>query len=88
MPQEMNADGTELGALRADVLARVDGLEGQLSDAISKAVRIESVNPKYPGEVYAETVGGEGKMEKRAVRVGTASENLSDLRSKALEWAF
>ena len=30
----------------------------------SKAVRIPSVNPKYPGQVYDEVVGGEGEVSK------------------------
>ncbi len=46
------------------VLARIDALEGELVEALSQAVRIESVNPKYPGQVYDEVVGGEGEVSK------------------------
>ena len=41
------------------VLAKVDELAGELVEALSTAVRIESVNPKYPGQVYEDVVGGE-----------------------------
>ena len=46
------------------VLARVDALERELVEALSHAVRIESVNPKYPGQVYDDVVGGEGEVSK------------------------
>jgi acetylornithine deacetylase/succinyl-diaminopimelate desuccinylase family protein len=51
-------------AVTADVLGRLDGLRDELVDAISKAVQIRSVNPKYPGQVYDEVVGGEGEVSK------------------------
>jgi acetylornithine deacetylase/succinyl-diaminopimelate desuccinylase family protein len=53
--------GLDRGLLDA-VLARVDSLERELVEALSAAVRIESVNPKYPGQVYDDVVGGEGKV--------------------------
>ena len=46
------------------VVAAVDRLAPELVDALSSAVRIESVNPKYPGQVYDEVVGGEGEVSK------------------------
>jgi len=46
------------------VLARVDSLRQELVEALSAAVQIESVNPKYPGQVYDEVVGGEGEVGK------------------------
>jgi acetylornithine deacetylase len=46
------------------VLARVDALGRELVETLSQAVRIESVNPKYPGQVYDEVVGGEGEVSK------------------------
>jgi acetylornithine deacetylase/succinyl-diaminopimelate desuccinylase-like protein len=46
------------------VLAEVDELQGELVEAVSAAVRIESVNPKYPGQVYDEVVGGEGEVSR------------------------
>ena len=46
------------------VLARVDALARELVETLSEAVQIESVNPKYPGQVYDEVVGGEGAVAK------------------------
>jgi acetylornithine deacetylase/succinyl-diaminopimelate desuccinylase family protein len=40
----------------------IDALKDELIDTISKAVRISSVNPKYPGQVYDDVVGGEGEV--------------------------
>lgn len=48
----------------ARVLARVGELERELIDAVSAAVQIESINPKYPGQVYDDVVGGEGEVSK------------------------
>ena len=39
---------------------------------ISKAVRTPSVNPKYPGQVYDDVVGGEGEVSKLVAEVYTA----------------
>lgn len=60
MPQRTDA-GKVLGA--------VDGLRGELVRAVSEAVQIESVNPKYPGQVYEEVVGGEGEVARYISRV-------------------
>jgi acetylornithine deacetylase/succinyl-diaminopimelate desuccinylase family protein len=49
---------------RNEVLSRVDAMRDELVDAIVKAVRIESVNPKYPGQIYEDVVGGEGEVSK------------------------
>ncbi len=46
------------------VFAAVDALQAELLDAVSGAVKIESVNPKYPGQVYDDVVGGEGAVSK------------------------
>jgi acetylornithine deacetylase/succinyl-diaminopimelate desuccinylase family protein len=43
---------------------RLDELRPDLVDAISRAVQIASVNPKYPGQVYEDVVGGEGEVSK------------------------
>jgi acetylornithine deacetylase/succinyl-diaminopimelate desuccinylase-like protein len=53
MPQQADAER---------VLAVVDQLRGDLVGTVSEAVQIESVNPKYPGQVYDEVVGGEGEV--------------------------
>jgi acetylornithine deacetylase/succinyl-diaminopimelate desuccinylase-like protein len=46
------------------VLATVDGDRDEITAAISDAVRIQSVNPRYPGQVYDDVVGGEGEMSR------------------------
>lgn len=50
--------------LTTRVVARIDGMRSELVDVISRAVKIPSVNPKYPGQVYDEVVGGEGEVSK------------------------
>ena len=62
-PGSLAAVGVDRGLTEA-VLARVDSLRDELVEALSAAVRIESVNPKYPGQVYDEVVGGEGEVGK------------------------
>lgn len=46
------------------VLGKVDSLASELVEAVSGAVKIESINPKYPGQVYDDVVGGEGDVSK------------------------
>jgi acetylornithine deacetylase/succinyl-diaminopimelate desuccinylase family protein len=46
------------------VLGAVDEQRDELVKAISKAVQIPSVNPRYPGQVYDEMVGGEGEVSR------------------------
>ncbi len=36
----------------------------ELVQAISKAVQTPSVNPRYPGQVYEDVVGGEGEVSR------------------------
>ncbi len=55
--------------LRETVLARVDALARELVETLSRAVQIESVNPKYPGQVYDDVVGGEGEVAKLVAEV-------------------
>jgi acetylornithine deacetylase/succinyl-diaminopimelate desuccinylase-like protein len=50
--------------LRERVLAAVDAVRDELVLAVSRAIQIESVNPKYPGQVYDEVVGREGDVSK------------------------
>ena len=50
------------------VFAEIERLRGDLVEAVSGAVRIPSVNPKYPGQVYDEVVGGEGETSKFIAR--------------------
>jgi acetylornithine deacetylase len=44
------------------VLAEVEAGAEQLIHSISEAVRIPSVNPRYPGQLYEKLVGGEGRV--------------------------
>ena len=50
--------------LRERVMKAVDAQRGELVSALSQAIQIESVNPKYPGQVYEEVVGREGDVSK------------------------
>lgn len=51
------------------VLERIDALRDELLDTISRAVRIPSINPKYPGQVYDDVVGGEGDVARLVAEV-------------------
>jgi len=51
------------------VLGAVDELREELVETVSEAVRIESVNPKYPGQVYEDVVGGEGEVSRFVSKV-------------------
>ena len=77
--------GLDRGLLDA-VLARVDSLERELVEALSAAVRIESVNPKYPGQVYDDVVGGEGEVgevRRRDLPRRSAARSTSSRSSRA-----
>lgn len=50
------------------VLEQVDALRDELLEAVSAAVKIPSVNPKYPGQNYDEVVGGEGEVSRFVAR--------------------
>ncbi len=46
------------------VTTKIDALAGEMIDALSEVVRIPSVNPRYPGQVYDDVVGHEGAVSK------------------------
>jgi acetylornithine deacetylase/succinyl-diaminopimelate desuccinylase family protein len=46
------------------VLNAVDDERDALIHAISQAVQIPSINPRYPGQVYDDIVGGEGEVSR------------------------
>jgi acetylornithine deacetylase/succinyl-diaminopimelate desuccinylase family protein len=46
------------------VLGAVQDGREELVQAISAAVQVPSVNPRYPGQVYEEVVGGEGQVSR------------------------
>jgi acetylornithine deacetylase len=50
--------------MSVELLARLDEMEHELVDAVSRAVRIPSVTPNYPGERYEDHVGGEGAVSR------------------------
>lgn len=47
---------------RDRIVAAVDDLRSELVDAVSAAIRIPSINPRYPGQSYEDVVGGEGAV--------------------------
>jgi acetylornithine deacetylase len=47
---------------RRAVLDAVDRLAPRLVESVSQAIRIPSVNPKYPGQEYSKIVGAEGDV--------------------------
>lgn len=55
---------TETQQVRERVLAAVDARRDEIAETLSQVIRIESVNPKYPGQVYDEVVGREGDASK------------------------
>ena len=52
----------EPSATDARISAAVDDLQTEVIEAVSAAIRIPSVNPRYPGQSYDEIVGGEGEV--------------------------
>ncbi|MFT4009041.1 MAG: ArgE/DapE family deacylase [Nocardioidaceae bacterium] len=54
-------DSTE-DVVRDSVLAAVDALKGDMVQTLSDVISIPSVNPKYPGQVYDDVVGLEGRV--------------------------
>ncbi len=46
------------------VTAKIDALAGEMIESLSAVVRIPSVNPRYPGQVYDDVVGHEGAVSK------------------------
>ena len=48
--------------LKAEILAKVDDSKGELVQLVVDTVKIPSVNPTYPDQVYEEVVGGESKV--------------------------
>jgi len=44
------------------IIAAVEELQSELIDAVSEAIRIPSINPRYPGQSYDDVVGGEGEV--------------------------
>ncbi len=48
--------------VKSEILEKVDGMKEELVKLVSDMVKIPSVNPTYPGQIYEETVGGETKV--------------------------
>ena len=51
------------------VLSEVEAGREELLGTISRAVQIPSVNPRYPGQIYDEVVGGEGCVSQLVAEV-------------------
>lgn len=47
---------------RAQVLRALDDAAPSMAASLTDAIRIRSINPKYPGQDYQKLVGGEGDM--------------------------
>lgn len=62
--QEPGAPATG-GEVHARVRREVDRLVPAMVETLAELVRVESVNPKYPGQVYDELVGREGEVTAR-----------------------
>jgi acetylornithine deacetylase/succinyl-diaminopimelate desuccinylase-like protein len=56
-------------ALADRVLASVNACREEITAAISDAVRIQSVNPRYPGQIYDDVVGSEGEMSRLVAEI-------------------
>src|SRR5207244_6039521 len=63
-PEREGHMATTAAQLRERVLSAVDARRDELVQTLSRAIQIESVNPKYPGQVYEEIVGREGDLSK------------------------
>ncbi|MCR4429345.1 MAG: ArgE/DapE family deacylase, partial [Caldiserica bacterium] len=50
------------GEVKNRILSQVEKLKDELINLTSETIKIPSVNPTYPGQVYEETVGGETKV--------------------------
>jgi len=57
-----NNDSQSVQAAKQRVLDTIEALKDQMIGTLSEVVKIPSVNPKYPGQVYDEQVGHEGEV--------------------------
>jgi acetylornithine deacetylase/succinyl-diaminopimelate desuccinylase family protein len=48
-----------MDAAKQKVMQAIDGMRDEIVDTLCAAVRIPSINPKYPGQDYDKVVGGE-----------------------------
>lgn len=60
---------TEESSATARVCDTVDALLPRLVEAVSAAIQIPSVNPKYPGQDYDKIVGAEGEVSQMLVEL-------------------
>lgn len=56
------AGTTQEQSQRKAVLDAVDRLAPRIVESVAEAIRIPSINPKYPGQDYKKLVGGEGDV--------------------------
>jgi acetylornithine deacetylase len=60
---------TEQAVIATRVFEQIATLQDELVQTVSDAVKIESVNPKYPGQIYDDVVGGEGRVSEYMAKV-------------------
>lgn len=65
--------------VRDRVLRRIDGMASEIVEQASDLIKTESVNPKYPGTVYADVVGGEGRAARQVADIWKAAGAEIDL---------
>lgn len=63
------------------VVREVDRLRSTMIEALSDLVRIESINPKYPGQSYDALVGIEGKVAERIAELYRRARTQVDVFS-------
>src|SRR5438067_1280885 len=67
-----------MDAAKQKVLQAIDGMRDEIVETLCGAVRIPSVNPKYPGQDYDEGVGGEEVMDHLAGVTAVARRYRAD----------
>lgn len=68
-----------MDAARERVLRRVESMESEILERSSELIRVESVNPKYPGTDYNAVVGGEGRAARQVADLWRAAGAEIDL---------
>ena len=68
-----------MSTVRDRVLRRVDDMESEIIEQAAELIKVESVNPKYPGTVYDDVVGGEGTAARQVSEIWKAAGAEIDL---------
>jgi acetylornithine deacetylase/succinyl-diaminopimelate desuccinylase family protein len=67
----------------AQVMSAVDALKDDLIQTLSEVIAIPSVNPKYPGQVYDDVVGREGRVSRLMAEI--YADTGADVETWAVE---